>query len=84
MNIKAVGDALAERPGGTTTTFTWRDYQNTPNPINFSVKWIAKDLGYAKQFADKEQLPLLDDVLEKYQNAIKSGLGDEDWTAINR
>jgi len=36
LDIKSVGDALAERPEGTTTNLTWRDYQKVPIPINFS------------------------------------------------
>ena len=84
MNLKAVGDALAVRPGGTTTTLAWRDYQNVPNPINFSVKWITKDLEYAKKLSGKEDLPLLDDVLNRYYEAIEKGMADDDWTAINR
>ncbi len=84
MNIQAVGDALAERPGGTTTNLAWRDYQHIPDPINFSVKWIAKDLGYAKQMAGGMATPLLEDVLAQYQAALDAGLENEDWTAINR
>lgn len=82
MDIKAVGDALAERPGGITTGFAWRDYQKSPDPVNFSVKWITKDLGYAKALAGEENLPLLADVLTRYQEAVKKGLGDNDWTIV--
>lgn len=84
MDIKKVGDALAERPGGTTTTLAWRDYQQTPDPINFSVEWIAKDLAYAKSFAENLSLPLLDDVIAQYQKAIEKGLTQGDWTEVNK
>ena len=84
MDVKKVGDALAEHPGGTTTNIAWRGYQKTPDPINFSVAWIAKDLGYAKVFAEDLNLPLLDDALEKYQKALAQGLGEKDFTEVNK
>lgn len=84
LDMKVVGDALAEHPGGTTTRFTWRDYQKEPNPINFSVQWITKDLTYAKKFADSLPTPFLDEVLRKYTNAMKKKLDQKDWTIINK
>lgn len=84
MNLKAVGDSLAEHPGGTTTNVAWRDYQVEPKEANFSVKWITKDLGYAKRFAGAEDLPLLENTLKRYLAAVEAGLGEDDWTAINR
>lgn len=83
MDVKAVGDALAERPGGTTTNLAWRDYQVKPDPINFSVEWITKDLRYAKELADSLDTSLLDDVLMKYEAVLSGGHGDADWTAVN-
>jgi 3-hydroxyisobutyrate dehydrogenase-like beta-hydroxyacid dehydrogenase len=84
MNLKTVGDALAQRPGGTTTNLAWRDYQKEPNPINFSVEWITKDLNYTKQFANKLDTPLLNEVLKKYQKAITKKLSQKDWTIVNK
>lgn len=84
LNIKTVGDALAERPGGTATNLAWIDYQKEPNPINFSVEWITKDLIYAKQLTKGLKSPLLDESLKKYRNAIKKNLGQKDWTVVNR
>lgn len=84
LDIKKVGDALAERPGGTTTNLAWRDYQTEPNPINFSVEWITKDLNYAKQMADGISTELLDEVLKKYKEALDKGLDQSDWTAVNK
>lgn len=84
LNIKAVGDALAERPGGTATNLAWIGYQKEPNPANFSVKWITKDLIYAKQLANGLKSPLLDEVLEKYSYMVKKSLGQKDWTVVNR
>lgn len=84
MDIKKVGDALAERPGGVTTVNAWRDYQVTPKSANFSIQLMYKDLNYAKQFGQSLNLPLLDDVLVKFKQAIDNGLSDKDWTAVNK
>lgn len=84
LDERLVGDALAERPGGTTTNLAWRDYQTEPNPINFSVEWIDKDLRYAKEMADQLSLPLLQRVLEQYDLAIEKGFSQSDWTKINK
>jgi 3-hydroxyisobutyrate dehydrogenase-like beta-hydroxyacid dehydrogenase len=83
LDIKMVGNALAERPGGTTTNFAWRNFQNQPDPINFSVDWITKDLRYAQKAASKSKTPLLDQTLKKYNKAVLKGLGKKDWTVIN-
>jgi 3-hydroxyisobutyrate dehydrogenase-like beta-hydroxyacid dehydrogenase len=84
MDVQAVGNALAERPGGVITNLAWRDYQKKPDPINFSVQWIAKDLTYAKKMAGGISTPLLDKTLDKFHEAIKRGLSTEDWTEITR
>jgi 3-hydroxyisobutyrate dehydrogenase-like beta-hydroxyacid dehydrogenase len=84
MDMKAVGDALADRPGGVMTNLAWQCYQQKPNPINFSVNWITKDLRYAKKLAEGLNTPLLDDTLAKYEEAINRELGDGDWTEITR
>lgn len=84
LDEKLVGDALAERPGGVPTTLAWRDYQKEPDPINFSVEWIAKDLGYAAEMSGDTPHPLLDDALARYQQAIQAGYSQADWTKINK
>jgi len=84
MDVEKVGAALAERPGGTATKLAWRDYRKTPDAVNFSIQWIAKDLMYAKRFADGAKTPLIDDALAKLQEAIAKGLGEEDWTRANK
>lgn len=85
MDVGAVGEALAERMGGT-TAMGWRDYQKIPDPINFSVQWIAKDLAYAKEMTSSLHIdtPLLDEALKKYLEAIEKGMGDDDWTVVTR
>lgn len=84
MNLKTVGDALSNRPGGTITNLSWRDYQKVPNPINFSVEWITKDLIYAKNLTKGMDTPLLDEVLAKYKKAMKKGFNKKDWTFVNK
>lgn len=84
LDIKRAGDALAERPGGTTTNLAWRDYQLEPKPINFSVEWITKDLTYAKSASGKMKTPLLNEALKRYRKVIKKGMSQKDWTAVNK
>ncbi|KKU68548.1 MAG: hypothetical protein UX89_C0003G0050 [Parcubacteria group bacterium GW2011_GWA2_47_16] len=84
LDIKKVGDFLAEKPGGTSTKLAWQCFNKPPKPINFFLRWIAKDLTYAKALSDSLPTPLLDEVLKKYRQAIDRGIGEEDWTIINR
>ncbi|HEX5743978.1 MAG TPA: NAD(P)-dependent oxidoreductase [Candidatus Saccharimonadales bacterium] len=83
MDIGKVSAGLQDRPGGAITTIAKDSYHNQPDPITFSVEWITKDLGYAKQLADSLDTPLLDDVLAKYRAAMDSGKAQTDWTNIN-
>lgn len=84
MDMKKVGDALAEYPGGVVTARAWQLHQTPPDPITFSVQWINKDLRYAKDLAVSLSLPLLDDALAKYDEAMEKGMQDSDWTSITR
>lgn len=82
MNLQQVGDSLTERPGGVITQLAWRDYQKTPEPINFSIQWIAKDLSYAKKLAQDLSVPVLDEVLAEYQKALENGHAKQDWARV--
>jgi 3-hydroxyisobutyrate dehydrogenase-like beta-hydroxyacid dehydrogenase len=84
LDLQRAGAALAERPGGTSTNIAWRDFWNEPDPINFSVEWITKDLSYARKAAEKTVTPMLDEALERYKEAMQNGLDQHDWTVINR
>lgn len=84
LDLKLVGDALAERPGGVITNITWNSYQNEPEQTTFSVKWIDKDLGYASQLANNAAHPLIDAVKEQYDRAIDQGYAGADWTKITK
>jgi 3-hydroxyisobutyrate dehydrogenase-like beta-hydroxyacid dehydrogenase len=84
LDKNLVGQALVERPGGVLTNIAWQSYVEEPNPITFSVEWIAKDLGYASDMTKTINHPLLDDVHNLYEKAIKLGLNQADWTKINK
>jgi 3-hydroxyisobutyrate dehydrogenase-like beta-hydroxyacid dehydrogenase len=79
-----VGRALAERPGGVLTAIAREAYLQAPDPITFSVEWIAKDLGYASDMAGAVNHPLLDDVKKQFDAAIDQGYGQDDWTKVNK
>ncbi len=83
MDTKKVGDALADRPGGVITALAWRDYQIEPDPINFSIEWITKDLAYAKKMIKYLDIRLLKEVLSEYKKAVKKGYSKKDWASIN-
>jgi hypothetical protein len=74
---------LADRPGGVVTSIAKNAFFAKPNPTTFSIEWLAKDLSYAKKFTQDLNLSLLDDVLEKYKEALDNGFGSEDWASIN-
>jgi 3-hydroxyisobutyrate dehydrogenase-like beta-hydroxyacid dehydrogenase len=84
LDKNLVGQALTERPGGALTNIAWQSYLEDPNPITFSVEWIAKDLGYASDMSQTISHPLLDDVRKQYEQAIEKGFGQADWTKINK
>jgi 3-hydroxyisobutyrate dehydrogenase-like beta-hydroxyacid dehydrogenase len=82
MDLQKVGDELAEYPGGIVTARSWQNYQHPPSPINFALKWVTKDVRYAKELAGDLDLPLLNDVLAKYNEAMEKGKGEDDWTSV--
>ncbi len=84
LDTNKVGPALCDRPGGVITEIAWAAYKQTDIPLTFSVDWITKDLEYVKRMAGKNELPILDDVLDKYLQAQASGHNNEDWTIINQ
>jgi len=84
LDKELVGNALIERPGGVVTNIGWEAYKKSPDPVTFSVEWIAKDLGYATDMVKTIQHPLLDEALRVYKQAIEQGLSQSDWTEINK
>lgn len=83
MDMRAVGQTLADRMGGT-TAMGWKDYEKDTKDVNFSAENIDKDLRYMKKLAAGENLPILDETLRKFDEAVKNGHGSEDWTVINK
>ena len=57
---------------------------NTPDEfLNFSVKWIEKDLRYAKQMSEQfGGFDLLTETQTDYAKALDKDLGEMDWTKI--
>lgn len=85
LNPNIVGPALVQRPGGVPTELAWDGYQSPPDPINFSVEWIHKDLDYASRMIDSNTpTPLLSEVLGEYGLALNAGKENSDWTSIVR
>ncbi len=84
MDIEKVADTLCERPGGVMTNMAWRDYQNKPDPINFSIDWIYKDLSYFRKMAGETDIKFLNTIRSMYRKMIKNGKGKKDWTYINQ
>ncbi|PID99118.1 dehydrogenase [Candidatus Saccharibacteria bacterium] len=84
LDEKLTGNALAERPGGTTSLLTWQGYQHQPEEANFSVEWIAKDNQYALKGVAPELLPVFRSALAYYEKAIAEGHAHDDWTYVAR
>lgn len=74
MDLKKVSEGLADRPGGVITGIAQKAYFEDPDPVTFSIEWITKDLSYAKDFADKLEVSLLEDVLKEYKRAVEKRL----------
>ena len=90
LDMDKSGDYLAVKPGGPVTNLAWNSYKNPPEQTQFSVKWMLKDLKYAKEsFKDFEAATglsstYLDISIEILQKAFDAGLGEQDWTIVNR
>ena len=83
MNLEMVAQSLADRPGGVITGIAQKGYFEEPNPTTFSIEWITKDLQYAKLMAKDLDIPLLENVLSMYSNALDNGFGKKDWASVN-
>lgn len=90
VDMDAAGSFLNEKPGGYPTQMSWKLFQDPPSKVNFSVKWILKDLIYAREmleesgFSNSVSPAILDVSISVLQRAADSGLGDEDWTVVNQ
>lgn len=84
LDQEVVGESLSELPGGYTLSISHASFQKEPKPINFSLAWETKDLNYASQMAQKGEYPLRDVVVKKYNDALKQGYGEDDFTKVNK
>lgn len=84
LDKKIVGDALVDRPGGISTTIARDSFISEPENVSFSVAWIAKDLDYAATMGEGVETPYLDVAIDKYTTAVEQGLGEYDWTVLNK
>lgn len=82
LDERTVGESLVKRPGGVITGIAWSSFHKQPEPITFSVDWIAKDLKYALEMADNNPHELLDDVAKLYEKLSSQNHGSEDWSYI--
>lgn len=83
LDLKKVGNVLTETgPGSPTTKLAWTGFQKAPDPENFAVRLIEKDLGYAKEMAADLPTPLLDLARQTFTEAKNRRLADKDWTSI--
>lgn len=89
VDLEATGSFISEKPGGYPTQMSWNNFQNPTSSTNFSVKWILKDLKYAKEmlsdfnFAEPIAPTILDASIARLQSAADAGHGDQDWTIVN-
>lgn len=85
MDLKKVADALAQRPGGTSSQSAKDAYFQDPDPVTFSIEWIAKDVSYAEEFAKSVGLDLsvLKATLDEYKKVLEEHK-DEDWASVNK
>lgn len=83
LDERLAGDALSELPGGYTTQLSWKCFQEAPDPINFSIEWLTKDLDYAHKMISNTY-PLMDEAQIKFEKAKAQGHGNEDWTIVNK
>jgi len=89
IDLDQAGDFFAAVPGGLPTNAAYKAFQNFPEQPNFQVKWILKDLKYAKEMLsetehDEINPSLLDACIASLQSAYDNGYGDEDWTVVNK
>jgi 3-hydroxyisobutyrate dehydrogenase-like beta-hydroxyacid dehydrogenase len=90
LDSKVVGENIAIKPGGYPTQMSWNNFQLPPEKTNFSVKWILKDLKYAKAMLEEHRFKapvsttILDVSIAVLQKAEDEGHGDEDWTIVNK
>jgi 3-hydroxyisobutyrate dehydrogenase-like beta-hydroxyacid dehydrogenase len=87
LDLAAVHHALfdgAMGPASPATDMLFKNRDLPPGRINFSAKWMEKDLRYAEEMARHYgvDFDLLDDTQSDFLKAVAAGYGDEDQTKI--
>ncbi|MFN8016300.1 MAG: NAD(P)-dependent oxidoreductase [Acidimicrobiia bacterium] len=91
LDLNTTAEFIAEKPGGYPTQMSSKAYFEPPSQTQFSVKWILKDLKYAKEMLNENNfsesslnVSILDASINVLQDAYDRGLGDLDWTVVNQ
>jgi len=86
LDISQVRDVLfdaAMGPASPTTNAVFK-LMDQPNQLNWAIKWVEKDLRYARQMAQQYDVDfdLLNDTQADFAKAKAANLGDRDLTQI--
>ena len=87
LDPTAVSGALLEMgPASPVTKAVLERMTQETDRVNFSIQWIAKDLRYTQQMAERFGLdmPLLNDVEYMFSAAEEAGIGELDWMEMHR
>jgi len=87
LDPTAVSGALQEMgPASPVTKAVLERMTQETDRVNFSIQWIAKDLRYTQQMAERFGLdmPLLNDVEYMFSAAEEAGIGELDWMEMHR
>jgi 3-hydroxyisobutyrate dehydrogenase-like beta-hydroxyacid dehydrogenase len=86
LDLKTVHHTLFDAPMGPASPAVNMAFNalDSPDNLNFAVKYIEKDLRYAQAMARQfgAEYEFLDEVQQHYAQAKDAGLADRDWTAI--
>jgi 3-hydroxyisobutyrate dehydrogenase len=87
LDPEAVSGALLEMgPASPVTKAVLDRMRQETDRVNFSIQWIAKDLRYCRQMAERFglEMPLLNDVEYMFTAAEDAGIGALDWMELHR
>lgn len=87
LDVAKVQEALFDAnmgPASPSTAMLFKNMSMPADQVNFAVKWIRKDLGYAQDMAAQYgvDFDLLNDTQSDYAKAEAEGLGEQDLTKI--
>jgi len=87
LDVAHVQEALFDAnmgPASPSTAMLFKNMDMPADQVNFAVKWVKKDLGYAQDMAKQYGIDfdLLNDTQADYAKAEAEGLGEQDLTKI--